>query len=502
MAQPNQALHWIAWPLHVAQGDGQGNGDSDGERSACAQQAWWALRWTPRVALWYGAGQAVALMEVGSVERLWGGRQAMLLGLLRALREQQPEGGQAGGPRMPFWARGATAWQALARLRWRMQGTDSRQPWPPADALPIWTLPALEPHAPALERMGCRRWGELRALPRAGLARRIGLPALLALDQAYGSSPHALDWLELPEHFALRADLGYPASDAQALLQAARPLLLALQAWLQARHQGVLGLQLRWHHDLRRVDGTQLPAWEALDIRTARPAQALEHMERLLRERLARTPWRAPADMLELVALDTAPFAADAGSCLPPAAPGPAPLGEAAGAADGAGAASGMAWHEWVERVSARRGAQGVRVAQLQSDHRPEAMQRWTPACEALQTPQAPRRPAHARKAANPWQGLLPPWLLDPPQPLLLQGSRPCWQGPLQLLAGPYRLEAGWWGEPQADAALAVRDYFVASNAAVGHVWIYRERAPASERLPGMPALLSPAAWFAQGIYG
>ena len=51
MAQPNQALHWIAWPLHVAQGDGQGNGDSDGERSACAQQAWWALRWTPRVAL-------------------------------------------------------------------------------------------------------------------------------------------------------------------------------------------------------------------------------------------------------------------------------------------------------------------------------------------------------------------------------------------------------------------------------------------------------------------
>src|SRR2546427_4436545 len=49
-----------------------------------------------------------------------------------------------------------------------------------------------------------------------------------------------------------------------------------------------------------------------------------------------------------------------------------------------------------------------------------------------------------------------------------------------------YRLEAGWWGEPQADAALAVRDYFVASNAAVGHVWIYRERTPASERLPGM----------------
>lgn len=492
-AEPSQALHWIAWPLQAPQEEG---GDAD----AWARQAWWALRWTPRVAIWREGGQAVALMEVGSVERLWGGRQALLLGLLRALRDQRPQGRE--GPQAFLWARAATAWQALARLRWRLQGlgTEAHQPWPPADALPIWTLPALEPHAPALERMGCRRWGDLRALPRAGLARRIGLPALLALDQAYGSSPHALDWLELPEQFALRTDLGYPASDATAMLRSARPLLCALQAWLQGRHQGVLGLRLRWHHDLRRVDGTQLPAWEALDIRTARPAQALEHIERLLRERLARTPWRAPVDMLELQAPETAPFTDEAGSCLPPAAPGPARLGETPDAA------GGMAWHEWVERVSARRGAQGVQMVRLQADHRPEAMQRWAPACEA---PQPARHFGRARGGAdacrNPWQDLLPPWLLDPPRPLVLQGSRPCWQGPLQLLAGPYRLESGWWGEPQADAgdaALAVRDYFVACNAAVGHVWIFRERAPAAGQLPGMPALPAPVAWFAQGIYG
>ncbi len=486
-AQPLRQ-HWIAWPLPAM--DGVDNG-------LCAQQAWWALRWTPRVAVWRQDGQAIGLMEIGSVERLWGGRQSLLLGLLRALREQVPAGGQA---HVPSWARAATAWQALARLLWRMREPDAgRQPWPEADALPLWTLPALQPHAAALERMGCRRWGDLRALPRAGLARRIGLPALLALDQAYGSSPHALDWLQLPEHFALRADLGYPASDAQAMLQAARPLLRALQSWLQGRHQGVLGLQLRWHHDLRRVDGTELPDWEALDIRTARPAQAMEHIARLLRERLARTPWRAPVDMLELKALEVAPFAAGVDSCLPPAAPGPVPLGEEAVAA---GAASGMPWHEWVERVSARRGAQGVQLARLQADHRPEAMQRWIPASGAAQ----PARPGHARAGGgNPWQDLLPPWLLDPPRPLALQGSRPCWQGPLQLLAGPYRLEAGWWGESQADggdAALAVRDYFVACNAAVGHVWIFRERAPAAGRQPGMPALLAPVAWFAQGIYG
>jgi protein ImuB len=85
-----------------------------------------------------------------------------------------------------------------------------------------------------------------------------------------------------------------------------------------------------------------------------------------------------------------------------------------------------------------------------------------------------------------------------------VQGNRPQWHGPLQLRAGPYRLESGWWdaaGDAQAGApaGLAVRDYFVAYNAVVGHVWIYRERVR-SEHLMGMTA--SPASWFAQGMYG
>ena len=74
------------------------------------------------------------------------------------------------------------------------------------------------------------------------------------------------------------------------------------------------------------VDGTELPAWEALDIRTARPAQALEHMERLLRERLARTPWRAPADMLELVAEVVLLALVHHHQQLPPSPPRPLPM--------------------------------------------------------------------------------------------------------------------------------------------------------------------------------
>ncbi len=51
--------------------------------------------------------------------------------------------------------------------------------------------------------------------------------------------------------------------------------------------------------------------------------------------------------------------------------------------------------------------------------------------------------------------------------------------GPLTLLAGPQRVEAGWWGvgdDMGVGSALALRDYFLARSAHMGLLWIYRER--------------------------
>jgi protein ImuB len=58
---------------------------------------------------------------------------------------------------------------------------------------------------------------------------------------------------------------------------------------------------------------------------------------------------------------------------------------------------------------------------------------------------------------------------------------------PLQLLAGPQRLECGWWdGQP------ALRDYFIAQAAGGALVWVYRHRLPVG---PGEPG------WFLQGLF-
>jgi protein ImuB len=83
-----------------------------------------------------------------------------------------------------------------------------------------------------------------------------------------------------------------------------------------------------------------------------------------------------------------------------------------------------------------------------------------------------------------------PIWLLAQPQPLPERRSQPWLDGgPLQLLAGPERIESGWW-----DGAPALRDYFVASAADGALVWIYRAR------LPGGDA--GADGWFLHGRFG
>lgn len=466
-AAPHAALHWIAWPVPASAPD-----------SAC----WWALPFSPRVARLEDA----LLMEISQVLRLWGGLSVLLEKLDQAYAQATAadhvlnDSSDIHNANAVTRAQARTAWQALARLRLRqhlqVSGKDQCIAMP-ADALPLWTLTALHPHSAMLQRLGCQSWGDLRALPRAGLSRRMGGRALRVLDEAYGLLPQSLAWLQLPEQFVLRHDLGYPAHSAEAVLHATQPLLRALQSWLQARHYAVLALRLRWHHDLRRIDGEELPAWAELDIRTAQPTQGMEHLQRLLREHLQKQRWRAPVDMLELQALHTEPWAAQPLSCLP---------------SDGAQSAHGLAWHEWVERLSARWGEDCVQRVEPRADHRPEAMQQWQSA--AAMPP--PQRKSAGGDCSDPWQALWPPWLLQRPEPLAVQNNRPQWQGPLQLRAGPYRLEAGWWEGAQA---LAVRDYFVAFNEVVGHVWIYRERAQTESWLTA--ASCAPS-WFAQGVYG
>ncbi len=435
-------MHWIALQpsSEVALAD------------PCSAWAWWALQFTPLVARVDDA----LVLEVSGSERLFGGRTALLA---QFLQPNWPVG-------LVKYAQGATSLVAIGRLL----GDGLALP----DRLPLHTLAAARAHLPLLSRLGCSTWGQLRALPRGGLVRRFGAELLDALDRAYGQQPEVYPWLVLPEVFDMPLELSAAVDAAPALLFGARRLLAQLRLWLQARNSGVLALELVWELDARRSNALHRDSHHSgagqgcLVLRTAEATQDMAHLQRLLGEQLARVTLPAPVLHIRLRTLQTQPLRGESASLLPDEA------------------RSGDSLHQMLERLGARLGPLQVLCAQPQADHRPEQMQRWQ-AWVAAQAP-VPAIKNAADSAGSSGAALYPTWLLATPLKLAVQAQCPQYQGPLTLLTGPQRLEAGW-----LEGAPALRDYFVARSAEAGLLWIYRERLGRAAAPDG--------AWYLHGLF-
>ena len=462
-------MRWIA--LHAALSTQLANQPDPTTQLRQAQQglAWLALRFTPRVTL---LDEAV-LIEVSASLRLFGGLAPLLRQLQALFLAASPVSEADAKPAATLiGAQANTALLALARLRAGHTG--------PATTMPLATLTAAQRHLALLERLGCRTWGDLMALPRAGLARRLGADLLQALDQALGQQPETHQWLLVPEVFDQRLELLAHVHDSQALLFAAQRLLTALQVWLIARQSGLLAFELIWHHDARR----HVSPTGQLQVRTAEARVQLDHLRRLLAEQLAQVTLQAPVHTLQLRSLQVQPLqdaAAHSGSLL---------LDKHS---------QGDSLLTLVERLSARLGATQVQFGQTLSEHRPEAMQAWQA------TPAPARRRRTTESSSNltaDYADLLPTWLLAEPLPLRLQGQRPTYSGPLALLVGPQRLESSGWvdnGAGQVRASV-LRDYFVAHSAHCGLLWIFRERL-ATPATNSHASLRPQYRWFLHGVF-
>lgn len=414
--------------------------------------SWWALQFTPRVAV----QEEAVVLEVGASLRLFGGTDRLL------------EQVRAAGPLQGFHAIGSAS-TSLAALAWSRQGGGLQGPAQAAlDPLPLSSITAVAAHEATLARLGCRHLGDVRRLPRGGMARRFGAGLLEALDKAYGQRPEQHVWATLPEVFDERLELPFRVDSTDGILHAARHLLAQLQTWLAARRAGVRAIVLRWRHDMASKeagDGGEL------QVRTAEPIREVDHLGRLLGEHLAKVELKGPVGEIMLHAREIDVLAEQPLSLLPDATP------------------SGEAFQQALERLSARLGDERVTRPCLLDDHRPGHMQAWVPAASSV-VPSArgaaPTPPHH--------QVPLPAWLLDEPLALPQRGNKPVYQGVLTLLAGPHRIESGWWDRrPQGPL---VRDYFIAASPQAGLVWVYRER------LASKAAAQDEAHWFLHGLYG
>ncbi len=320
------------------------------------------------------------------------------------------------------------------------------------DRLPAWLCVSPTEQA-VLHELNLATLGQLRTLPRAGLAQRLGPAALQQLDRALGLQADPQTPWQPPVRCQLSLELPWRLDNSLALLPWARLLLQRIERWLQARRHGLLSLCLHCLHD-------ELPA-TPLELRLAHARADLQVVERLLRERLARLDLPAPVQGLLLQVLETA--------ALPDA---PASL-----FADPQHEPS-HAFDDWLALLQARLGEQAICQPASLPDPRPE---RAGPLVALKQR-------MHSRSAV-PARLPRPLWLLPEPQALVVRHDQPWYrQAPLQLLAGPERIECGWW-EDAVNRVL--RDYFIAEDATHCRHWIFklRDGGTATER------------WFLHGHY-
>ena len=452
-------------------------GQADARRDAQALRAvaHVALGFSPSVA-WLPAataddppGLVGVRLEVRSCLRYWGGLPQLLHTLRTALAPLGHRVHTACAP-TALGAALLAGWRSGLHQGAHVQDREALQHL--LDRAPLHLLVADAARQQALAGMGLQCLADVRRLPRDGLARRFGPALLRRIDQARGHAPEAHTWLTLPPRFTSRLELQHRADTTDQVLAGAQILLARLVAWVRASQGCVARFQLVLHHGPRHRSDSTIPTHTPLDIAPARPSADAAHLQALLAERLARLPLPAPVLDLGLVCdarVDAAP-----------------PNAELFGAQHASPDSQREGLARLVERLQARLGQAQVQCLAPVPDHRPECGTRWQPADPARLGAAQPAAGAVQQQARS--LATQPLWLLPQPQVLVERDAMPLLNGrPLQLLAGPERLESGWW-----DGGLALRDYFIAEAAGGALVWVYRSRLPVVGDEPG---------WFLQGLF-
>jgi protein ImuB len=404
----------LAPQLRIRQRDGAA------ETEALLGFAAWSMQFTPNVALEF---PDTVLLEISGSLKLYGGPEAIVRELREGLAAMGFSASIAGAPTPR-----AACWLAHAGKDVLLSGI--AQIVEAISTLPVTVLHCNPEVHEALHAIGAATHGDLLALPREGLARRFGQTLLDDLDRALGRLPDPRTFYTPPAAFLATIELPAEVTQAEALLFAARRLLAQLGGFLAARSGGVQRFALRLAH---RDGGVT-----EIAIGLVAASRDIGHFTLLVRERLNRLALREPVRAVAIEAGNVLALAGDNLHLFP----------------DEAGVPGN--WIRLIERLRARLGTKAVHGIKLQADHRPER------AAAAVE---------QNGKQLELQFGERPFWLLDSPRPIPEVGAVPHYDGPLELLAGPERIESGWWDDDDI-----ARDYFVARTKAQSLVWIYRER--------------------------
>ena len=285
-----------------------------------------------------------------------------------------------------------------------------------------------------LQALGIKTLADCLALPRAGLVQRFGAELANELDQALGLRPDVRPLFSAPQQFHSRIELPAEVSEVDALLFPLKRLLIEMEGFLRGLGAGVQSVRVELEQGSKQR--------ESFSVGLLAPEREHQRLLMLISARLAnlqleRSVWAVSlhAEQLQLLSGTQRSFLADKAS-------------------------HHVASRQLLERLQARLGKGKVQTLSLGNDHRPEYA--WTV------------NNVSQRHAVSNYP-LRPLWLLPQPRPIA--------DSDIALLAGPERIEAGWW-----DGKFVQRDYYIARNNKGAVLWIYRQHRGALQ-------------WYMHGIF-
>jgi protein ImuB len=399
------------------------------ERACLQRIATWLAQFTPSIAIEPEINHAEICIEIASSLKLFGGVQYIAKKIRRGMKT-------LGYRALLGVAPNALAAQLLARaaqhtpnLRMCEHPDQLRDRIEP---LPVTLFHWSEKTLSALQTLGLFRIRDVLLQPRTGLIRRFGETTVSDLDRTFGTLADPRVFFQLPERFSSSIDFLFEIKSTDLLLHPITQLLIEMEGFLRARGAGAMALHVSLKHNREQTT--------SLDFKARQSIRDAHQWLRLVRERMNSTVLESPVMAVSLSVVVLHEFTEESADLLP------------------AASQSATKIITLMDRLASRLGEKSVYRIAVRDDHRPE--QAW----------RSHTKNHHKKSASDIDTTMRPTWLLREPRSLTTLGECPQYQGALTLLAGPERIDTGWWdGKPVA------RDYFVARNPCNEVCWVFRD---------------------------
>lgn len=394
--------------------------DEAAEQRCLQQLCCWAYSITPTLHPW---GNDSLLLEIGSCLSLFQGLEKLLTEVNSGIgsRGFQAQHGLAPTPKAAWLLSFGNSDQASAigqPLEQRLA------------TLPLALLTEFSSNVDSLRRAGLHSLGDVLALPPASLGRRCGKAFIEYLQQVLGQMEDIQADYRPPAAFNDTYWFGYEVKANDELLPAVQLLLQSLCRFL--RNTQLQTTEIHWQlvdidHSLHKIC-----------VRCSSNHSDQNNWYQLTRIRFERLELKTSIEGISLICQQLQ-----------------------SGQLENIDLFSPRKQHEplasLLDRLRNRLGLQAVEKIGCRDEHLPEF---------ALHT--CNDRPADNH--SGPLCSQRPFWLMPQPQAVGDRKNHLRWQGSLDLVYGPERIEDNWWQQPVS------RDYYIARGERGQYYWVFRDR--------------------------